>query len=92
MNGDKGQAHDGFLRAEKDHCILFRYSIPGWYLAFPVVRQRDVVIWPANFPAVVHECVEVREVAVQVHAVGVVPPCQVPNAVRALQDKGASWG
>lgn len=66
------------------------HSIPDWYLAFPVVRQWDVVIWPTDFPAVVHECVEVREVAVQVHSIGIVPPCQVPVAVWALQGKGAT--
>lgn len=51
-----------------------------------------MVIWPADFPAVVHERVEVREVAIQVHSIGVVPPRQVPVAVRALRGKGASWG
>lgn len=51
-----------------------------------------MVIWPADFPTVVHERVEVREVAIQVHSIGVVPPRQVPVAVWALQGKGASRG
>lgn len=51
-----------------------------------------MVISPVDFPAVVHERVEVREVTVQVHSIGVVPPRQVPIAVWALRGKGASQG
>lgn len=63
-------------------------SIPGRYLALPVVGKWDVVVGPADFPTVVHERVEVREVAVQVHTIGIVPPRQVPNAIWALWGKG----
>lgn len=51
-----------------------------------------MVIWPADFLTVVHERVEVREVAVQVHSVSVVSSCQVPIAVWALQGKAHHGG
>lgn len=49
-----------------------------------------MVIWSTDFSAVVHECVKIREVAVQVHSIGIVPSCQVTIAVWALQGKSTS--
>lgn len=57
------------------------------YLTFPVVWKRQVVVGASVFLIVVDVGVEIREVAVQVHSICIVPANQIPRTVCTLVGK-----
>lgn len=67
------------------HLLLYVNCSP--YLAFPVVWKGQVVVGASVLLIVVDVGVEVREVAVQVHAICIVSANQIPRSVWALVGK-----
>ena len=58
------------------------------YLIFPVVWKGQVVVGASILLIVVDVGIEIREVAVQVHSVCIVPANQIPRNVSVLVGKG----
>lgn len=66
---------------------LLLYANLSSYLTLPVVREGQVVVGASVLLIVVDVGVEVREVAVQVHSICIVPADQIPRNAWALAGK-----
>lgn len=72
------------LQATPADDLLTSVTVFISYLAFPVVGEGQVVVGSTILRVVVEIGVEIREVAVQVHPVCIVPTNQIPRRVWAL--------